>query len=291
MEYAIVKVDDFTLSITSLARSEELNHTLSMVKEFPNIQVILNGGDLDLYRDVIVQHKDHVRFIINKRNLGIAAAWNEGVIYSRTRYVVLSSDDITYTQGWYDSLIDTINSKRAPLQVSLSYPFSYSCFCVDKKLIAIQGWFDHNFVRAYYEDEDWYLRFRERLALHNNPIPSEEIIPHLKSVIRHPHKTAPWNPIPNRLYFYWKWQRQKRFDDTCLHSRELQPFRRRLREPDWPIMEKIREAYGNGDYGEKPWIYSPPRWEIRNVDRYLNNRLAVWIGKRLSHVSRNKGKD
>ena len=271
--------EDFTLSFTSVARSCELDRTLRMVEGFPNIQVILNGANLAEYGEVIGKYHKNVRFIVNNRNLGIAAAWNEGLILSNTRYAILSSDDIVYPPGWFDPLLDMMNRKDAPLQASLSHPMSFSCFCIDKKLIALQGWFDHNFTMAYYEDEDWYLRFRERLGLYNTPTSYEQTIPLLKTVVRPPHKRTPWNPIPNEVYFLWKWQRLPKSEAGCLHSRELVPYRRRLKEPHWPLMEGARRAYSNDDFREKTWAYSPPRWEMRALTLVSNSHFLEWLRK------------
>jgi len=276
--------DDFTLSFTSLSRAQELGRTLSMVEGFPNIQVILNGADIEMYQPVIRDFEHRVRFIINKKNLGVAAAWNQGIICSNTRYVVLSSDDLEYPPHWFDPLLETMNKASAPLQASLSHPMSFSCFCIDKKLIALQGWFDHNFTVAYYEDEDWYLRFRERLGLYNDPVPYDEIIPRLKTVIRHPHEHASWNPVPNPVYFHWKWQRRPKFDGSCLHSRQHHPYKRRLREPNWPLMAEPRRAYEHGDFSERHWVYSLSRWEMRVLTRMTSNHLGPALRKLVSSL-------
>ena len=271
---------DFTISIASVARSKELDQTLTMLEDFPNIQVILDGANLQQYAPVINKYEERVNFIVNQKSLGVSAVWNEGIICSNTRYVILSSDHLIYPKNWFDSLLAIMGTENLPLQVSLSFPMSFSCFCIDKTLIALQGWFDHNFTRAYFEDEDWYLRFRERLGLYNNPISYEKIIPMLKTVIRPVNKYAPrniWNPIPNKVYFLWKWQRMPAFDDKCLHSRQLVPYKRRLPEADWPLMQEARSAYGRGDFSTKLWVYSPPAWKIQLLTRITNKGFIIWL--------------
>jgi glycosyltransferase involved in cell wall biosynthesis len=277
---------NLTLSITSVARPQELARTLGMLRGFPAVQVILNGPNLDDYRSVIHEHRDSVRFIINRRNLGIAAAWNQGIVCSNTRFVILSSDDLGFPDRWVDPLVTLLSRPDPPLQISLSYPMSYACFCVDKRLMTLQGWFDHNFTRAYYEDEDWYLRWRERLRLHNDPVPSEEIVPHLRSVNRHPHTRAPWNAIPNTVYFNWKWRRMSRFDDQCLHSRELVPYKRRLREPRWPFLVKVADAYREGDFTARVWQYAKPWLSMRVLTAGSSNPAALRLWSALRAVRR-----
>lgn len=279
---ASVSETDFTLSITSVARPKELEATLQLVMAFPNVQVILNGANLEDYQAVVDRYRDRVRFIVNERNRGIAAAWNQGVITADTRYVILSGDDLVFTEDWFDPLLDRMRRAHPPLQVSLSDPMSFSCFCMDKSLVALQGWFDHNFTRAYHEDEDWYLRFRERLGLHHDPVPYDEIIPRLKTVRRPEHKRAPWNAIPNKVYFSWKWRRMPGFAPQCLHSRGLRPYQRRLPEPTWERMGPIREAYAAGKFGQQEWRYSPPRWEMRALTTATDNRVSISLRKAIA---------
>jgi glycosyltransferase involved in cell wall biosynthesis len=270
-------LNDITLSITSLARPKELERTIEYIKELPHIQVILNGANVDAYQRLIRKFASHIRFIINKKNIGVAAAWNQGIVVSNTQFTVLSSDDLEYPQGWTDTLLMAINKNDGFLQFSLSDPMSFSSFCVDKRLIAEQGWFDQNFPLAYYEDEDWYLRFRERHCLYNNPKPYEEIIPRLKVVIRHPHAVK-WKIIPiNRYYFEMKWKKLKNPDLKCLHSRENVQYQRRIKEPVWPELEKIRQHYLNGNFSSRLWIYDKPSLSIQILIKLAQSRLIVVV--------------
>ena len=95
--------------------------------------------------------------------------------------------------------------------------------CGFKKLIEQIGWFDQNFVMAYYEDEDWYLRYREWLGLFNDPVSYDEIVPKLKVITRNTHRGGKWNVAANYIYFFLKWKKQKDFTSKSLHSRQLDP--------------------------------------------------------------------
>lgn len=277
----------FTLSINSYVRPLELDRTLGTVGDFPNIQVILNGARLDRYREVMERHGGNVRFIVNDKNIGIAASWNQGIVISDTRYVILSSDDLEFTPGWYEPLIDIMGRETPPLHVSLSDPMSFSCFCIDKELIARQGWFDHNFASAYFEDEDWCLRLYETLG-YREPIPYDKLVPKLNTVRRHPHKRGTWNAVPNKAYFIWKWKKAEVGGSGIVHTRAQVPYRRRLPEPSWPLMDSARQAYAAGDSGEQEWVYSPPRPVIRFLSWITSNPLFTgleFVRKRLRRAA------
>lgn len=278
----MISIDDITISITTLFRVEELGKTLATLDGFPNVQVILNGAEISKYESLIQKYESYVRFIINKDNIGVAAAWNQGIICSNTRYVVLSSDDLDYTSDWYVPLLKLLNTNSRLLQVSLSHPMSFSSFCIDKRLIGLQGWFDHNFTRGYYEDEDWYLRFRERLNLYNNRIPYEEIIPHLRTVKRPLQKRTYYNRVPNIIYFHLKWGRRASPNERCLFSRQGYAYYRRLPEPEWPLMANVRNAYLQGDYKSCPWSYSRPNLLMTTLTKVTDNRLVIKLGERFS---------
>jgi hypothetical protein len=130
---------------------------------------------------------------------------------------------------------------------------------------------------AYYEDEDWYLRFRERLELYDNPLTYDAIIPRLKSVIRHAHKSGKWAVTANYIYFHLKWKRKKQPGPKTLHSRQNLNYQRRLPEPSWPEIGEIREAYGKNDFSKKEWKYSKPAGFIRILSFLTNNRFFTYF--------------
>ena len=274
-----VRVEDLTLTIISLRRVAELDSTLGSVGSFPNVQVILNGAKLQDYEWIVQKYRGRVTFHINPKNIGVGAAFNQGIVTAPTRYVVLSGDDLQYSPGWADALVAWLNDNDPRLQVSLSEPVRFSSFCVDKALIAIQGWFDHNYTRIYYEDEDWELRTRERLGLYNDTTPSEEVIPRLGVVHRPHHESAPWNSIPNRLYFWRKWQRVSSGDDRSLRLTPTIMVKRRVDEPSWAHLELVRASYRAGDYKAQPFVYDCPSRSLRLLTWATTNALFIGVRK------------
>lgn len=267
-------MNDITVGIPTVSRPQELNKTLKGLKSAPNKLIYLNGINKDDYIEVIKNYENEVSFIKSDQTVGIAAAWNRLIIQSDTRFVILSSDDLEYPSGWEVPLLNEINKGTSVDQVSLSWPMSFSSFCIDKKLIAKQGWFDQNFPGAYYEDEDWYLRFRERLKLYNNKsVKYEEIIPKLKTVKRPSHEKAPWNSFANTLYFFVKWKRVTDQDEKVVHSREDIPYQRRLHDPEWKSYKSIKEAYAKDDFSAKAYVFIQPHLLLRILKLLTHNFL------------------
>lgn len=167
-------------------------------------------------------------------------------------------------------------------QLSLSYPMSFSSFCLDKKLVGEIGWFDQNFPGAYYEDEDWYLRIREYHGLHgNNEVKYEELIPMTKSVVRHPHARANWNALANYVYFRLKWKKVKKTRSQSLHTREEVAVVRILKERKWTRYQKIRCSYQIGDYSKKQYSFIRPYLYLRILKKLGGFSIIKYILKKL----------
>jgi GT2 family glycosyltransferase len=278
-------LEDITVSITTLRRAHELDKTLCSIGALPNIQVILNGAKQRDYRWVVDKYQGRVRFLRNPKNIGVAATFNQGMVTADTRYVVLSGDDLEYSKGWAETLLDVLNGPHPPLQVSLSEPVAFSAFCVDKKLVALQGWFDHNFMRIYYEDEDWCLRVLERSGRGQTPVSAQSVVPRLGVVRRPKHRSAPWNSIPNRFRFWRKWERISSPAEDSLYLRPNIIVRRRLEEPRWPYLESVRMSYQAGDYTARPFIYDKPGPAIRLLASTTTNPLFIGLRKLVQRLT------
>jgi hypothetical protein len=260
-----VTLNDLTLAIASVARPQELAATLAQVRDLANVQVVLDGADRAAYAPVVAAYPT-VRFTWNPVSQGVAAVWNQGIVQAPTRYVIVSSDHLFFSPGWAESLLSYLNSPQPAPHISLSLPMSFACFCLDKALIGRIGWFDHNFTRAYFEDEDWYLRLQEPLGYTTDALAHRTLIPLLATVARPPKKFAPrtlWNPVPNRFYFGLKWVRRRNPGPRTVYGRGNTPYRRRFAEPTWPHLEPIRARYRDGDYGAAPWRYDRPWRSLR----------------------------
>ncbi len=277
--------DDISIVIVSLKRPRELDATLRSIGAAANVRVLLNGANREEYRNVITHHQSSVEFVENPRNLGVSAAFNQGIVLSDTRYVVLSGDDVGYDDNWMQPLLEALNSASPPMQVSLSEPLAFSSFCLDKTIIARQGWFDQCYTRIYYEDDDWSLRTMEQLGLGREPVSCQSVMPRLGVVHRPEHKAAPWNSIPNRVRFWSKWERVAVPAPDTLYVRPNVLVRRKLAEPSWPHLEPIREGYARGDFSAKRYHYDPPPLGARLLTAATTNLLFIGLRKLVQRLT------
>jgi glycosyltransferase involved in cell wall biosynthesis len=270
--------NDVTIVLVSLRRPNELDRTLTALDGLPKVRVILNGARLSDYEPVIRDHPS-VEFVHNHANLGLSAAWNQGIVTSDTRYVVLSSDDLEYPPGWIYMLLEALNVEDPPLMVGLTDFPPLTAFCLDKRLIALQGWFDHNYSRVYYEDEDWFARCQERIGRHGQYTQWLDLMPRLRVVHRVQHRTAPWNSVPNRVWFWRKWQRTQPGPDTMALPNGPEAVKRRLAEPAWPHLDPIKQAYAAGDFQARDFVFDPPTLLIRAITPLTTNPLFLRLRK------------
>jgi GT2 family glycosyltransferase len=132
--------------------------------------------------DVVITDPSGVPGVAHSWNLGIKKAFNLGF-----DHVLICNNDIVFHSETIDKLVErikkddvvlvtatnvslsTTTSKNTfenveKMQTSKSFPEGekgtpdFSCFMISKRTIELIGWFDENFERAYFEDNDYYAR-------------------------------------------------------------------------------------------------------------------------------------
>lgn len=127
-----------------------------------------------------------VTVIGNPRNLGCAAAWNQGVGAGSAPWVVILNNDVILPRGWLDGLLDFAGEagtdivspalREGEYNYDLAaYAGSYMermkpavrrgeahgvCFMVRRKVFGTIGGFDENFTIGGSEDTDFFWRAR-----------------------------------------------------------------------------------------------------------------------------------
>lgn len=203
----------------------------------PRLLVISDAPD---YNDPTIPYMDELRnkfhyplveYNINPEKSGLAQLWNQCIIRSSTDWVLVCNDDGVFQAGWLEWLEKQINDKY--LQVNLMH---YGGFCIHKKMLLLNGWFDEHFFGGGFEDNDWQLRLSESelnelvydwtcnwTYMHHNKV----------------NDNNNWTDQNNRDWMRMKWGRQ----DLHAWSR---PSYRRMPEIDWhPLHTKKYEVKYN----------------------------------------------
>jgi GT2 family glycosyltransferase len=131
--------------------------------------------------------KKNIIVIKNRKNIGVAAAWNQGIKKSRYDYVCIINNDLILSAGWLDALTNFYMTKKDAGVVSpgtregiLDYNFekyaaSYImamknhyereifgwCMLIKKDRFEKAGLFDEVFKVGVGEDRDFYRRLKE----------------------------------------------------------------------------------------------------------------------------------
>lgn len=283
-----VELDNLTVAITSYRRPDALAETLEALPNVPNIDVMLNGSGMDEYEKVVEAFHDRVRFAHNVRNLGAASAANRLIVESNTRFVIWATDSCDFSPDWWKPILELLNSESPPKEMSLSSPQRFTAVLIDKDLIAMQGFYDHNFTQVYYEDEDMYLRSMERLGFHEADVDLSDTMPIVPVVAsRWSSKTA-WNSIPNRTYFWRKWERVDTSTPGHLKLRNDIAVKRKLPEPHFPFLSLVQERYRQANYTSLPFVFDPPSKRQVALTRATTNPVvtrARYVVSRLTNPS------
>lgn len=183
---------------------------------------------------------------INCGNKPLSQSLNESILYSKTRYVIICSDDIVVKSHL---ILDEI------MQNTITSFCSWSCICIDKRIMPQIGWFDLRFQGGNYDGADCTLRMAER-----------GIKPHVASrgddnrFVKHDRDDEPgWlqqkhttkRVEQDAKYFYIKWKINNRFWVRQARNKKPSEIKklRNIEEIDWfPFWTDLyrKEIWHNG---------------------------------------------
>ena len=201
--------------------------------------LVINNGSTDGTAEFLA-NLTNISVINNSRNLGVAAAWNQGVMAGQSEWVVLLNNDVILPDGWLESLIGFAVDENMDIvspairEGDYNYDIAeYSrrftqmmrcvvrrgvadgiCFAVRRKVFEKIGTFDESFCIGQFEDTDFFRRASS--AGFSLGITGRSFIHHFGSVTQKAHGRSYEKSSyekENRAYFYKKWNltRWKRF--------------------------------------------------------------------------------
>lgn len=156
----------FTLGVPTLVRYDLLEKFLQSLRDSevkPEQVIIVDNGEQGDFFKHIVEVGSPIHVVKPRKNLGVAASWNEIVARSRILYpdhetVVFANDDVilgrlTLTQYMWQVArgMDLVESDRGS--------DGFCLFALSRRCVDIVGLFDELFWPAYYEDCDFSIRF------------------------------------------------------------------------------------------------------------------------------------
>lgn len=151
-----------TLTLNQYDRLDQLILSAERGSRKPSGYVIVdNGGSYNIERALtIVQDRVSIDFIRPGKNVGVAAGWNiileKDLNDPESTGIVISNDDIVLGRDTFALLEDGL--KRADF---VGCAGGWALFGQTHKCTRRVGWYDENFINAYYEDCDYYLRLHQ----------------------------------------------------------------------------------------------------------------------------------
>jgi GT2 family glycosyltransferase len=153
------------LGIPCLNRFDLLERCLASIPgDLCSRIVVVDNGDSDF-----TSEDARVHVIRPGHNLGVAASWNLVIKANpKKRWWAMANADVEFSRADLERLIEGMRTH------DLTMMGGFLTFGVRASCIAKVGWFDENFVPAYYEDNDFVRRCElVGASITNLPQPTE----------------------------------------------------------------------------------------------------------------------
>ena len=200
--------------------------------EYDDLEIIVIDNGSNDGTNEFISNISGITLISNKKNLGCAKSWNQGVRCSNGEWIIILNNDVRLPSKWLINLIN--KAKRESIDILspgiregiLNYDFeSYAenymdkmekafrnwtpngaCFSVSKSVFEKVGFFDENFEIGQYEDADFFRRCKS--ASLKMGTSGCSFIHHFGSTTQKTLiKNNPTNyALKNQQYHRYKWQ-------------------------------------------------------------------------------------
>lgn len=148
----------FIIGIPTINRADLLNKALAVyATKFPNTQIIVldNGKtqEIAVYPNVRI-----IRVVGGDGfGLGVAASWNRlcNIIFQEATHALILNDDVVLNCEEAD-IVELIHTPN----IDFALGHGFGSFLLPAKTFHGIGGFDEKFIRAYYEDSDYFYRMK-----------------------------------------------------------------------------------------------------------------------------------
>lgn len=132
---------------------------LSSTMKPSGVYIIDNGGNLSIRRELV-----SLNIAVHRPNgnIGVAKSWN-WFLKNVKDVRVISNDDVVFYPDSLEKLVKHYDKNY------LVYPNgvenginSFSCFMLPDNIVKNVGYFDEEFFPAYYEDNSYHLRMKQK---------------------------------------------------------------------------------------------------------------------------------
>ena len=134
-----MKKTEITALIVSYYRGDRLRRCVETLKDLPNIIIWDNntqGEELEKIKKIDADF-ENVEVIYSSENLGCTGAWNQGLIRSKTDWVLLCSDDMKFDEDWFEVFSNILEERPQLEQIHLN---AWNAFVFHKKTVVRMGW-------------------------------------------------------------------------------------------------------------------------------------------------------
>jgi GT2 family glycosyltransferase len=216
----------------NLDLTKEAVDSIKTVHPF-QIYIIDDHSNQDM-KDWLNSRPDIIKIIDPEGSTGLSYNWNSGIrlaLADGCTHILVANNDVLFNPATIDRLVEridvgdvvmvtgtNINNGQDPKEILNADPDQYgvgesphpdfSCFMIKPDTLEKIGWFDENFLTAYFEDNDYHARIvlsgNTAIKLHNAPY-FHYGAKTINNATAEKQKTIQEHFSNNAIYFIQKW--------------------------------------------------------------------------------------
>lgn len=156
----------YCIGIPTINRADLLEKSLFDLSEnCPDVEVIVVDNGHQRLRSLLDRSKLRFKLIENSENKGVAGSWNQIARHAFSRaysWAWIVNDDVVLGKDQYDieRLCAELESPFEPPPIIAAQP--WCSFLLPREVWDLVGEFDEGYFPAYFEDDDYMERMREK---------------------------------------------------------------------------------------------------------------------------------